>query len=303
MVKIPPYLKKGQTIGITCPAGYMPADKAAACIGTLQEWGYEVKVGKTLGSESTNYFSGTDEERAGELQAMLDDKNIDAILFGRGGYGMTRIIDRLDFKKFKKKPKWLIGFSDITVMHTHLYSRYNISSIHGPMAAAFNTTPESEVYIDLLRKTLIGKKTSINTVTHVFNKKGTATAPLIGGNLCLLAHVIGSPSDFSTKNKILFIEEVGEYLYNADRLLQQLKRSGKLAPLAGLIVGGFTDMKDTERPFGKTIESIISDAVAEYDYPVCFGFPVSHAIENVPLKIGVTYQLKVGNKKVSLKEL
>ena len=157
---IPPYLKKGDTIAITCPAGYMAADKAATCINTLQQRGYEVMVGKPLGSNSKNYFSGTDEERADELQAMLDDKSIHAVLFGRGGYGMNRIIDRLDFKKFKKNPKWLIGFSDITVLHTHLFNQYNIASMHAPMAAAFNDDQDNNEYTQSLRNALTGKKAS-----------------------------------------------------------------------------------------------------------------------------------------------
>ena len=302
MATIPPYLKKGDSIAITCPAGYMAADKAATCINTLQKWGYEVMVGKTLGSNSKNYFSGTDEERADELQAMLDDKSILAILFGRGGYGMNRIIDRLDFKKFKKNPKWLIGFSDITVLHTHLFNQYNIASMHAPMAAAFNDDPDNNEYTQTLRNALTGKKASYKVEVHPYNTKGEATGILIGGNLALLSNMIGTASDFDTKNKIFFIEDVGEYLYNLDRMLYHLKRSGKFKKLAGLIIGGFTDMKDTERPFGKTTEDIIKEITDELSCPVCFNFPVSHSKENVALKIGATYQLKVTNKIAQLKE-
>ena len=299
---IPPYLKKGDTIAITCPAGYMAADKAATCINTLQQWGYEVMVGKTLGSNSKNYFSGTDEERADELQAMLDDKSIHAVLFGRGGYGMNRIIDRLDFKKFKKNPKWLIGFSDITVLHTHLFNQYNIASMHAPMAAAFNEDPGNNEFVRSLRNALAGKKANYKVESHIYNNKGEATGILIGGNLALLSNMIGTSSDFDIKNKIFFIEDVGEYLYNLDRMLYHLKRSGKFKKLAGLIIGGFTDMKDTERPFGKTTEDVIKEITDELDCPVCFNFPVSHSKENVALKIGATYQLKVTNKIAQLKE-
>jgi muramoyltetrapeptide carboxypeptidase len=301
MIRIPPYLKKGDTIAITCPAGYMAAAKAATCISTLQKWGYEVMVGKTLGSNSENYFSGTDEERTDELQAMLDDRSIHAILFGRGGYGMGRIIDRLDFKKFKKHPKWLIGFSDITVLHMHLLNKYNIASMHAPMAAAFNEG-ENE-FTESLRKALTGKKSIYKTEPHLFNQKGEASGILIGGNLALLANIIGTPSDFDTKNKILFIEDIGEYIYNLDRMLYQLKRSGKFNKPAALILGGFTDMKDTERPFGKTTDEVLKEITAEFGFPVCFGFPVSHGKENVALKIGVEYHLKVSAKQVVLKEL
>jgi muramoyltetrapeptide carboxypeptidase len=303
IIKIPPYLKRGDTIGITCPAGFMAAEKAQACIETLQAWGYEVMVGKTLGSSSQNYFSGTDEERRDELQAMLDDPSIHAILFGRGGYGMGRIIDQLNFKAFKKNPKWVIGFSDITVMHTHLFTRYKIASLHAPMAAAFNDGEPENEYIQSLRKAIKGNKANYSTPAHPNNKKGIATGKLIGGNLALLAHVIGTASDFETKNCILFIEDIGEYLYNIDRMLYQLKRNGKLAGLSGLIFGGFTDMKDTERPFGKTIEDILQEISADLDIPVCFNFPVSHGRENLALKVGAEYQLTVTPKKASLKEL
>lgn len=300
---IPSYLKKGDTIGITCPAGYMPADKAQTCIETLQQWGYQVTVGKTLGSASTNYFSGTDEERTNELQAMLDDPNINAILFGRGGYGMGRILPMLNFKKFKKHPKWLIGFSDITVMHTHLFSNLKISSLHAPMAAAFNNGGNSNEYIGSLKKALKGNKMNYTAAPHPFNKIGSATGRLIGGNLALLAHAIGTTADYNTKNCILFIEDIGEYFYNVDRMLRQLKGAGKLDKISGLIFGGFTDMKDTDRPFGKTIEEILQEISVDLNIPVCFQFPVSHDTENVALKIGVECNLIVGAKKVTLKEL
>lgn len=302
MIKMPPALKKGATIGITCPSGYMDAAKAQSCIDTLQSWGYDVMVGKTLGSNSTNYFSGTDEERCDELQAMLDDKHIDAILCGRGGYGIGRIIDTLNFAKFKKKPKWIIGFSDITVLHSHIHSNLKIASLHAPMAAAFNEEGFKNEYIRSLQLALMGKKGKYNCNVHPFNKKGSAGGPLIGGNLALLATCIGTASDINTKNKILFIEDIGEYIYSADRMFYQLKRSGKLDKLAGLIIGGFSDMKDTDRPFGKTIYEAINAIVKEYEYPVCFDFPVSHNKENYALKIGVEYELKISKTGVQLKE-
>jgi muramoyltetrapeptide carboxypeptidase len=231
MITIPPYLKKGNTIGITCPAGFMAVEKAATCIKVLQQWGYEVMVGKTLGSSSSNYFSGNDEERLDELQAMLDDKHIHAILCGRGGYGVGRIIDQLDFRKFKKNPKWIIGFSDITVLHSHIYSNLKIATIHAPMAAAFNDEGYKNEFIGSLQKAITGKKANYKTTGHAFNKPGTAEGELIGGNLSLLAHLTGTASDIRTKNKILFIEDIGEYIYNIDRMLYQLKRSGKLDKL------------------------------------------------------------------------
>lgn len=302
MIKTPPYLQKGDTIGIVCPAGYMAAEKVQTCINTLQEWGYQVKIGSTVGGNSTTYFSGTDEERLADFQQMLDDDEVKAVLCGRGGYGMGRIIDKIDFKKFKKQPKWVIGYSDITVLHSHLYSNYYISSLHSPMAGAFNEEGYKNEFVLSLKNALEGKKIKYSCAPHDFNKKGEAVGELIGGNLALLTHLVGTDSDIKTRGRILFIEDVGEYSYNVDRMLHQLKRSGKFSKLAGLIIGGFTDMKDTERPFGKTVYEIIQDIIKEYDYPVCFDFPVSHSDRNYALKIGVGYKLKVSKSKVSLEE-
>lgn len=302
MNRIPPYLKKGDTIGITCPAGYMAAEKAATCIEILQQWGFQVMVGKTLGSGSGSYFSGSDEDRRDELQAMLDDDGIQAILCGRGGYGVGRIIDGLDFKKFKKHPKWIIGFSDITVLHAHIHTKYDIATLHAPMAAAFNDGGYENEFVQSLRKAITGKRLSYSATPHPFNRKGEATGQLVGGNLALLSHLCGTASALQTKGKILFIEDTGEYIYSTDRMLYQLKRSGKLDKLAGLVVGGFTDMKDTDRPFGQTIEEVIRDVVAEYDYPVCFGFPVSHGKENYALKSGVVHNFRVTKNKTILSE-
>jgi muramoyltetrapeptide carboxypeptidase len=281
----------------------MPAEKAATCISTLESWGYDVVAGKTLGSTSTNYFSADDGTRCKELQSMMNDKTIKAILFGRGGYGMGRIIDLLNFKKLKKNPKWLIGFSDITVMHTHLLGNYNIASLHAPMAAAFNDGEHNNAYILSLRDALEGKKAHYICDPHKYNQDGKAKGLLIGGNLALLANVIGTNSDFKTKNTIFFLEDIGEYLYNADRMMYQLKRSGKFKNLAGLVLGGFTEMKDTERPFGKTMEDILKDITRTLNCPVCYNFPVSHAKENVALKIGLEYELVVSPGKTHLKEL
>lgn len=302
MITVPAYLKPGDTIGIVCPAGYMAKEKAQTCIDILQQWGYKVRPGKTLGNDSGNYFSGTDEERLEDFQQMLDDDSVQAILCGRGGYGVGRIIDEISFKSFKKNPKWIIGFSDITILHTHIYSNYKIATLHAPMAAAFNDDGFKGEYVLSLKDALEGKKSKYAAVPHVFNNTGKATGELIGGNLALLANVTGTASQPKTKGRILFIEDVGEYLYSIDRMLYQLKRSGQLQKLAGLIIGGFTDMKDTDRPFGKTIYEIIHELVKEYDYPICFDFPVSHGKENYALKVGVEHTLTVTPSKVTLEE-
>jgi muramoyltetrapeptide carboxypeptidase len=299
---IPPYLKKGDTIGIVCPAGFMPLERAQTAIDVLQQWGFTVKTGKTLGGNSNNYFSATDEERLDDLQEMIDDKSVKAILCARGGYGTGRIIDDINFKKFIKNPKWIIGFSDITVLHSHLYSNYKIASLHAPMAAAFNDEEYKNEYVQSLYHALVGTEANYKCESHQFNKKGNAEGRLIGGNLSLLAHLVGTTSDIKTKNKILFIEDIGEYIYNVDRMMYQLKRSGKLKKLSALIVGRFSEMKDTDRPFGQSAEEVIRDIVKDYDYPVCFNFPVSHDKENYALKVGVNYSLTV-DQIVTLKEL
>jgi muramoyltetrapeptide carboxypeptidase len=303
MITLPPYLKKGDTIGMVCPAGFMDAAKAATCINTLQEWGYNVKVGKTIGGPSATYFSGTDAERLTDLQGMLDDDDVKAILFGRGGYGTGRIIDKLSFKRYKKNPKWLIGYSDITVLHSHIYANFYIATIHAPMAAAFNMEGYKNEYVLSLKEVLEGKQYSYNGTLNEFNRKGDEEGELVGGNLALLAHLVGTPSDIKTKGRILFIEDVGEQQYNIDRMMHQLKRAGKLEKLNGLVFGIFTDTKDTDRPFGTPLHEMLWNLVKEYDYPVCFDFPVSHSDKNYALKIGVRHRLKVSDKKVILEEV
>jgi muramoyltetrapeptide carboxypeptidase len=299
---IPPYLQKGDTVGIVCPAGYMALDKAQKCIDVLQQWGYKVKLGKTIGAAQENYFSGTDAERLTDLQLMMDDKEVCAILCGRGGYGVGRIIDDIKFTKFLKNPKWIIGFSDITVLHGQLFN-LGIASLHAPMAAAFNDGEDKNDYIQSLRKALSGKPASYSVLPNPNSHLGEATGQLVGGNLSLLVNIIGTASDIDTNGKILFIEDIGEYIYSIDRMLHQLKRAGKLKKIKGLIFGGFTDMKDTTSPFGRTMDEVLADLVREFEIPICFGFPVSHGKENYALKIGVQYQMKVNKTKVLLKEI
>ena len=302
MIKIPPYLKKGDTIGLVCPSGTLQAKKAATCISTLEAWGYKVKIGKTLGTQY-HYFSATDEARAADVQEMLDDKNVQAVLCGRGGYGMSRIIDLLDFKNFKKHPKWVIGFSDITLLHNHCTQVLKTASLHAPMAGAFNNGQSNNEWVLSLKHALQGKKANYKAAPHALNRTGTATGKLVGGNLTLVAHAVGSVSGLQTKNAILFLEDIGEYKYNIDRMMIQLKRAGMLTNLAGLVVGGFTQTKDSDPAFGASVYEIIQSAVAEYSYPVCYDFPVSHDKENYAIKHGADYTLQVTAKKVSVQEV
>lgn len=300
---IPEYLKKGDTIGIVCPAGYMPFHKITACINMLEHWGFQVKKGTTL-SHQFHYFSGTDEERLHDLQNMLNNPTIKAILCARGGYGISRIIDSLNFSTFIQHPKWIIGFSDVTVLLTHLYTQFHIAGLHAPMAAAFdNVKEENNIYLQAWYNAITGNCTQYTCPAHTMNKQGEATGELIGGNLSLITHLIGTSSDLNTTNKILFIEDVGEYIYHIDRMMMQLKRSGKLSQLSGLIVGKFTDLKDTTIPFGQTVYELIFDKIKEYHYPVCFDFPVGHVPENYALKTGMLHSLSVKAEVVKLQEI
>jgi muramoyltetrapeptide carboxypeptidase len=302
MTKIPPYLLAGDSIGMVCPSGYMSLEKAQAAIDRFQEWGYPVITGKTVGSASGNYFSGTDRERLADFQQMLDNDAVKAVFCARGGYGVGRIIDRIDFKKFKKTPKWVVGFSDVSILHAHIYAQYRIAGLHAPMASAFTQGESENPFVESLKNALEGRKAKYHCDPHEFNKKGEAVGEVTGGNLSLLVHLIGTASDCKTKGRILFLEDVGEYLYHLDRMMLQLKRAGKLDRLAGLIIGGFTETKDTERPYGQTAYQIIRDMVRGYDYPVCYGFPVGHQRENLALKIGVGYKLRVGKSRTTLEE-
>jgi len=288
----PPYLKEGSVIGITCPASYVSHERTAYAIVTLEKWGFKVKRGKTIGTEHF-YFSGTDDERLADLQDMMDDPGIDAILMGRGGYGMSRIIDRIDFAGFLKHPKWICGFSDFTLLHNHLQRNHNYASLHSPMCIAFRPETENADHIAAFRDALLGNAMKYSIPPSPYNRAGKAQGILTGGNLAMIDHIMGSVSEVNTDGKILFIEDIGEYLYRIDRMMLTLKRAGKLDNLAALVVGSFTDMEDTERPFGQTVEEIIADKVKEYSYPVCFGFPTGHQEVNYTLTMGEVHSLGV----------
>jgi muramoyltetrapeptide carboxypeptidase len=212
-------------------------------------------------------------------------------------------LDEINFDKFAKNPKWIVGFSDITILHSYIQNNFNISSIHGPMCGAFNQVPKDNPFVFSLKDTLEGKPTVYETAYHPLNNTGKVKAPIVGGNLCLLAHGIGTNAEIETKGKILFIEDIGEQLYNIDRMMLQLKRSGKFAKIKGFIVGGFSDCKDTERTFGKNAYEIIFDHIKEFDFPTCFGFPISHERENVAIQLGMKYSLEVNEYKTILSSL
>jgi len=296
---VPPYLKKGDKVAITCPAKKLPHEITDA-VNLLQSWGLEVVLGDTVHA-SHHQFAGDDELRTKDLQRFIDDESTKAIFCARGGYGTIRIIDRLDFSSLKANPKWIIGFSDITVLHSHIQANYQMPTIHGqmPLTIPDGTKPS----LESLRIALFGEKLTCNFKVSSFCKQGNAEGVLIGGNLTLMVMMTGSVSDIDYAGKILFLEDVGEYLYSIDRMMWNLKRSGKLSVIKGLMVGGFTDLKDNDIPFGQNAKEIILSHVAEYNYPVCFNFPAGHIADNHALILGKTVNLSVNNNQVTLSYL
>ena len=297
MIKHPPYLKKGDKIAIVCPAKKLPKpiDKG---IEILQSWGLEVVLGDTVTAEH-HQFSGTDELRAKDIQTFLDDPSIKAIIAGRGGYGTIRIIDELDFTAFNANPKWLVGFSDITVLLSHTFAALKTQSIHGQMPYTFEeSTPEA---LESLRKALFGENDAYTYTSDFPCREGNVEGILIGGNLTLLLAVEGSVSEMDFDDKILFMEDVGEHEYAIDRMMRTLKRSGKLSKLRGLVVGAFNEVGEESIYFGQTPEEVIWEQVKGYDYPVCFGFPSGHIADNRAMVLGKSVSLSVVNNNVNFK--
>jgi muramoyltetrapeptide carboxypeptidase len=291
----PPFLNKGDKVGIVAPARWVTPEEIESALKVFEGWGLEVVRGENLYKQH-HQFAGTDMERAADLQAMLDNETIKAIICARGGYGTVRIIDKLDFRKFAGNPKWIAGYSDITALHSHIESQYGIETLHAPMPFSYKNDNASAESFESLRKALFGENLSYETEAGKFSRKGTAQAPITGGNLSMLYSISGSASECDTAAKILFIEDVDEYLYHVDRMMQQLKRSGKLSNLAGLVVGSMSKMRDNQVAFGKTAQEIIAEAVKEYDYPVLFDFPAGHDALNLSLILGRTVNLEVGEK-------
>ena len=305
---IPPYLQKGDMIGICCMAGAISVADIQPAINKMEEWGFQIKVGETVGEKDFT-FGGTDAERLQDLQQMMDDPSVKAIMSARGGYGTVRIIDGLNFKKFVTHPKWIIGFSDVTVLHAHLNRNYGIASLHSKMCNSFpedwsKAEPMQIETIESIRKCLLGEKMQYTASINVNNKIGIGTGELVGGNLKTLETLAGTKSDLITKGKILFIEDTDEYMYSIDRMLWNLKRTGKLVELKGLIIGGFKlKPDDPNEEFGRTLGEIVLEKVKEYNYPVCFDFPVGHQKNNFALKYSVQHQLTVNGNSVSLTEI
>ena len=292
----PPYLKKGDKIGIVATARKISPEEIKTCIEVIKSWGLQVIEGKNL-YHSFNQFAGTDKERLESIQLFLDDPEIKAIICARGGYGTTRIIDLINFTKFLDSPKWICGYSDITALHNHL-NNMGFATLHCSMPLLFNR--DSSESINSIGRVLFGENHKIEAAANSFNRLGEATGQIVGGNLTMLINTLGTRSELDTREKILFIEDIDEYLYHIDRMMVQLKRLGKLKNLRGLIVGHFHDMKDNKIPFGQNAEEIIREHIKEYSFPVSFNFPVGHREENIAIPVGSTCKFKVSQEGVLL---
>lgn len=292
LMKIPPYLTKGDTVAIVATARKIEAQHLQPAIDLLKSWGLNVVLGKTIGKEN-NQLAGADWQRATDFQEMIDDPSIKAVWCAKGGYGTVRMIDRVKFDNFKKHPKWIIGFSDATVLHSHI-NNMDIATIHGIMCVStLHATSEAK---ETLRKALFGEKLEYNIEPHEFNKPGKATGELVGGNLSVLYSIVGSESEVDYKGKILFIEDLDEYLYHIDRMMMNLKRNGYFKNVKGIIIGGMTKMNDNDIPWGHDALEIIKDITKDYDIPICFNFPAGHMKDNRALVMGKEITLDVTAK-------
>ena len=294
---IPPFLKAGDTVALVCTARKFFPEDAKPAIDLLESWGLNVKLGSTIGLDNFQ-LGGTDSERAADFQAQLEDENVKAIWCARGGYGTVRIIDSLDFSKFKKHPKWIMGFSDVTVLHSQLNVEC-VASLHSIMPFTVPTAPE-EVK-DTLRKALFGETISYTIPSKSYDVNGTASGELVGGNISILYSLLGSKSAIDTKDKILFIEDLDEYLYHIDRMMYNLKRNGYFENVKGIIVGSMTDMHDNEIPFGQNEVQIITEIAKENRIPIAFQFPAGHQKDNRTLILGQQVAFEVNEKEIKLK--
>ncbi len=289
----PSNLQKGDKIAIISTARKISKAELHPAVDELNSWGLEVIFGENL-FKDYHQFSGTDEQRANDLQWALDDDEIKAVLCARGGYGTVKIIDKIDFSKFIQQPKWLIGYSDVTVLHNHINRNYGIQTLHATMPINFGTNTTEA--LESLKETLFGASPVYFTDAHELNRIGEAEGELIGGNLSILYSLTGTKSQLDTKGKILFLEDLDEYLYHVDRMMMNLDRTGMFKGLKGLVIGGMTDMNDNAVPYGKTAIEIISETVAKYNYPVCFNFPAGHLDDNRALIMGAKTKLLVNEE-------
>ena len=295
---LPAKLKIGDKIGVISTARKITYEELFPAIKIIESWGLKVELGPNL-FESDNQFSGTLEQRRTDLQRMIDDDSIKAILCARGGYGTVQIIDNIDFYKLKNNPKWIVGYSDVTVLHSHL-NKLGIASLHATMPINFKTNTKES--LSSLRNVLFGNENIILCGPHLFNKFGKVDGEFVGGNLSILYSLLGSNSDVDTDGKILFIEDLDEYLYHIDRMMMNLKRNAKFSKIKGLVVGDMSDMNDNAIPFGKKVEEIILGHTKDYNFPICFGFPAGHLDDNRALFFGQKCTLEINENGVILKQ-
>lgn len=293
----PPFLKPNDKVGVIATAKRTEPEEIKSGLQTLKSWGLIPVIGANA-FKTDGFLAGTDDERATDLQQMLDDPEIRAIFFTKGGYGTLRIIDRIDWTKFRQNPKWLVGYSDITLLHCHVHN-FGIQSLHAVMLQGYyRSTPES---IESIRMVLFGEKLTYTFPSAPDNRMGeSVSGPLIGGNLSMLYAIIGSGSDIDTTGKILFIEDIDEYLYHYDRMLLSLKRAGKLAGLKAIILGSMVDIKESTIPFGRNERQMTLKHTAEYGYPVIFDFPAGHVSDNRALLFGAEVTITPNNQDVTL---
>lgn len=295
-MQVPPFLKPNDTVAIVCTARKFSIEAAQPAVALLQSWGLKVRLGKTIGLDACQ-LGGTDTERTADFQEQLNDDSIQAIWCARGGYGTVRIIDQLDFSKYKQNPKWIIGFSDITVLHSHL-NVHRVASLHAIMPYSVPNAPDL-VKISL-KKALFGEKISYQVPTAPYNNTGKATGELVGGNISILYSLLGSESAICTKDKILFIEDLDEYLYHLDRMLYNFKRNAYFENVKGILVGSLTDMHDNEIPFGQNEMQIIAAITSHLEIPIAFQFPAGHQLDNRALLLGKKVTLEVTSEQVFL---
>jgi muramoyltetrapeptide carboxypeptidase len=294
----PPQLQQGDTIGLVAPGRKVSQPDVAASLSVFASWGLQVKLAPNLFSEDHAYLAGTDQQRLEDFQLMMEDPSVSAIICARGGYGSSRFVDHLDFSALRNAPKWIVGFSDVTAIHLKLFS-LGIQSIHATMPILFSQA-QSKGSVDKLREVLFGESSSIASPGHPKNKTGTVSGQIIGGNLSLIVDSLGTSSEPDTEGKILVVEEIDEYRYRIDRMMNHLKRAGKLKGLAGLVVGHMTDIKDSTLPFGETEEEIVLHHTQGSHYPIAFQFPIGHENPNLAWKHGATVELVVDQRQTSL---
>jgi len=295
-MKIPARLNKGDKLALISTARKITYNELKPSIDIIESWGIRVVLTKNLFKQD-NQFSGTIHQRKNDLQEILNNEEIKAILCVRGGYGTIQIVDQIDFTNFKKKPKWIIGYSDITILHSHL-NRLGIASIHATMPVNFQNNTKKSLLS--LKENLFKFENQISYKSNSYNQKGFVEGEIVGGNLSILYSLLSSVSDIETNNKILIIEDIDEYLYHIERMIISLKRAGKFQNIKALIVGGFTKARDNIIPFGKTVEQIILEHIIEYEVPICFNFPFGHVDDNRAVKLGVQSTLKITENDVIL---